>query len=190
MSFLTASSNAVLRLFGDSTTFIEARVSPDELQQLVKEAKASGTVHPQVAEITSRALEFSELRAMDVMLPRREVDRGAILRAPLFVPERKAAVELLGEMRTRRQPFAIVVDEQGGYSGLVTLEDLVEELVGDFFNEHARQPEPFGRQPDGTIPAVGESVALPDGARLEVTNASARRVRQVKLVPAPPPSAA
>jgi putative hemolysin len=61
-----------------------------------------------------------------------------VLRAPYFVPESKGAVELLEDMRKKRLPFAVVLDEQGGTSGIVTIEDLVEELVGDIFSEHAR----------------------------------------------------
>lgn len=61
-----------------------------------------------------------------------------VLRAPFFVPESKGAVELLEEMRRKRMPFAVVLDEQGGTSGIVTIEDLIEELVGDIFSEHAR----------------------------------------------------
>ncbi|MDP1828134.1 MAG: hemolysin family protein [Archangium sp.] len=272
---LTASSNLVLRVFGDSTTFIEARLSPDELGQLVKEATAAGTVHPQAGEIAARALGFSSLRAADVMIPRRhvtavelhatedilrrtlvgqphsrvpvydgQVDRvvgylsikdvlgpvwehqplsiSALLRVPLFVPAFKPAVELLDEMRARHQPFAIVVDEHGGFSGLVAMEDLIEELVGEVFNEHAPAAELLQRQADGsvllqgtatvrevnralglalpegegwktiaglvldratTIPSTGETVTLTDGTKLEVVDASPRRVRLVRLRP-------
>lgn len=74
-----------------------------------------------------------------------------ILRPPYFVPESKAAVELLREMRDSHRPFAIVVDEQGSMSGLVTLEDLLEELVGEIFNEHSREQAPrVEKRSDGT----------------------------------------
>lgn len=72
-----------------------------------------------------------------------------LMRAPYYVPETKQAVELLGDMRNQRMPFAIVVDEQGGISGIVTLEDLVEELVGDIFSEHARQTPQLIRKESG-----------------------------------------
>lgn len=61
-----------------------------------------------------------------------------ILRSPYFVPDTKQAVELLKEMRSRHMPFAIVVDEQGGMAGIVTMEDVLEELVGEIFSEHER----------------------------------------------------
>src|SRR5690606_607655 len=60
-------------------------------------------------------------------------------RRPFLVPEFKKAVELLQEMRARRVPFAIVVDEHGGMAGIVTIEDLIEELVGEIFTEHERE---------------------------------------------------
>jgi putative hemolysin len=64
-----------------------------------------------------------------------------VMRPAVFVPPAKRAVDLLQEMRQRHVPFAIVGGEQGGVAGIVTMEDLVEELVGDIFSEHAR-PRP------------------------------------------------
>ncbi|MGQ0507059.1 MAG: hemolysin family protein [Myxococcaceae bacterium] len=66
--FLTASSNALLRIFGDRTNFIESRLSPEELQQLVGEASGKGgTLHPAAGKIATRALELGDLVAADVM---------------------------------------------------------------------------------------------------------------------------
>jgi putative hemolysin len=74
-----------------------------------------------------------------------------ILRTPFFVPESKLAVELLKDMRNQHLLFAIVVDERGGMSGIVTMEDLLEELVGDILSEHAGQaPELIKRDTDGS----------------------------------------
>ncbi|MFZ5895597.1 MAG: hemolysin family protein [Myxococcota bacterium] len=73
-----------------------------------------------------------------------------ILRTPYFVPDTKQAVELLKEMRARHMPFAVVVDEQGGMAGIVTMEDVLEELVGEIFSEHERDvPELIKRETDG-----------------------------------------
>lgn len=198
---LTASSNLVLKLFGDRTDFMEARLSPDELRALVKEATDAGTVHPQAGEIAARALDISRLRANDVLIPRHEVAavpldaseeelRLAIgdqphtrvvvyedqidhvlgwvsikdildsvwtrspvvlrelLRTPLFVPTFKPAVELLDELRDHAQPFAIVIDERGGFAGIVAMEDLIGELVGEVFDERAALVH---REPDGSV---------------------------------------
>jgi putative hemolysin len=79
-----------------------------------------------------------------------------IMRPPYFVPESVGAVELLEAMRSRHLPLAIVVDEQGGASGIVTLEDLVEELVGEIFSEHvSHAPQPITREVDGSALVSG-----------------------------------
>jgi putative hemolysin len=79
-----------------------------------------------------------------------------LLRAPYFVPDTTPVVTLLSAMRERHQPFAIVIDEHGGMSGIVTIEDLVEELVGEIFSEHARPvPQNVVKEADGSLVAVG-----------------------------------
>ena len=65
----------------------------------------------------------------------RPFDMRAMLRPALFVPEGKLVVELLREMRHKRNHMAIVVDEFGGTSGLVTIEDILEEIVGEIYDE-------------------------------------------------------
>lgn len=70
------------------------------------------------------------------------------LRPAIFVPELKRSEDLFREMRRRRSHMAVVVDESGAVAGLVTLEDLIEQIVGDIFDEH---DEPAGRpERDGT----------------------------------------
>jgi putative hemolysin len=153
------------------------------------------------------------------------VELRAIVRPPFFVPDSKRAVELLEEMRHRRLPFAIVVDEQGGLSGIVTFEDLVEELVGDIFSEHTEKvPQLIKKERGGTavvngstpireinralgvelpeegdyttvaglslalagkVPTNGEVLSLPNGIQLEMVDVSPRRVRTVRVRPAP-----
>ncbi|MDF1719858.1 MAG: hemolysin family protein [Minwuia sp.] len=81
-----------------------------------------------------------------------EVDIVPILRDPLVVPPSKPVTDLLVEMRAQRRHFAIVVDEYGGVDGLVTIEDLIEEVVGDIRDEHDTEEEPiFVEHEDGTI---------------------------------------
>ena len=59
-----------------------------------------------------------------------------VIRPPFFVPDSKPVDDLLAELRHQKVHMAIVVDEFGGTDGVVTLEDLVEEIVGDIFDEH------------------------------------------------------
>ena len=66
----------------------------------------------------------------------RERSIEALMRTPLFVPESMGVIELLARMRQDRIHLAIVVDEFGGTEGLVTIEDVVEEIVGDIEDEH------------------------------------------------------
>lgn len=200
---LTASSNVVLKPFGDATSFTEARHSTEELQQLVEEAAQAGSLDAKSSEIAARALDFGDLSAAAVMVPRnrivavprnanqaelRQIVLGAhfsrmpvyegtldnvvgyitmrdvlavawereevvladILRPAFFVPESSSAGKVLQEMQRRRVPLAIVVDEHGGVAGLITLEDLVEELLGDLASEDERSDSPVRVEPDGS----------------------------------------
>ena len=68
--------------------------------------------------------------------PESEVQIADIMRDPYFVPETKKIEELFKEFRDRRMHMAIAIDEYGGTSGLVTIEDLIEEIVGDIQDEY------------------------------------------------------
>ena len=65
-----------------------------------------------------------------------EIDVRALARSPVYVPESKAVDELLHDMQTAKRHIAIVVDEYGGTAGLVTMEDVVEEIVGEIQDEY------------------------------------------------------
>jgi putative hemolysin len=275
---LTASSNLVLRLFGDRTSFSESRLSVEELQQLMDEAAKSGSVHPRTSDIASRALELASLSIEDIMVPRTRVvalsrdataedvkralregghsripvyegsidkivgyllvkdllglalEQGLIvvadaLRPAYFVPETVRPLDVLQQMQSRRIQMAIVVDERGVLAGIVTIEDLVEELVGEIFSEHDAPVQTVRREKSGSlvvdgttpirelnrdlelelpegdswttvgglcialsgmIPPAGVKLTAEDGTRLEILEASPRRVKRVRLHPAPP----
>jgi CBS domain containing-hemolysin-like protein len=81
-----------------------------------------------------------------------------ILRRVLFVAPSMKVLELLLEMRVKRSHMALVVDEFGGVDGLVTIEDLVEEIVGEIEDEHDRNAEPaIVRRSDGSFDADARS---------------------------------
>lgn len=206
---LTRSSNLILRIFGDSTTFTEARHTREELQQLLDETANAGTVAEHVSEIASRALDFEDLDASDVMVPGSDIraisrsctlselvafaqrggharvpvyegsvenivglinvrealahghqhgslDIGAVLHPVLFVAENMAAPDVLRDLQARRSHMAVVVDEQGSVRGLVTVEDLVEELVGEIFSENDAPKTQIRVEADGSalVPAT------------------------------------
>jgi CBS domain containing-hemolysin-like protein len=75
----------------------------------------------------------------------RERTLGELLRQPVFIPESKRLDQLLTEMRASRTHMAIVVDEYGGTAGLVTIEDLLEEIVGEIEDEYDTAAPPIER---------------------------------------------
>ncbi|MFQ5599502.1 MAG: hemolysin family protein [Candidatus Krumholzibacteriia bacterium] len=84
-----------------------------------------------------------------------------LLRPAYFVPETKRADDLLSEMRARRMHLAIVVDEYGGTAGIVTLEDVIEEVVGEIQDESDKEQPLVSRLADGSF-RVDAKVDLDD----------------------------
>lgn len=77
-----------------------------------------------------------------------QFDLQDVIRPPVFIPESKRLNTLLKEFRTSRNHMAIVVDEYGGVAGLVTIEDVLEQIVGEIDDEHDTEEDPNIR-PDG-----------------------------------------
>ncbi|NQV59735.1 MAG: HlyC/CorC family transporter [Alphaproteobacteria bacterium] len=87
-----------------------------------------------------------------------ELSLARILRELLVVPPSMPILDLLARMRATRIHMAVVVDEYGGTDGLVTIEDIVEEIVGEIEDEHDTQEGPLLQQrPDGSIEADGRA---------------------------------
>ena len=94
--------------------------------------------------------------AMDLL--RRGVVAGdvrSLMRPASYVPESKRIDDLLPEMQKARVQLAVVVDEYGGAVGIVTVEDIVEEIVGEIHDEHDRAPAMVERLPDGSYRVAG-----------------------------------
>ena len=89
--------------------------------------------------------------AMDLLKRGAEAATLADLRRPVsYVPETKRIDDLLREMQRSRNHLAVVVDEYGGATGVVTLEDILEQIVGEIQDEHDRAPASVDRLPDGS----------------------------------------
>jgi len=207
---LTKASNLVLRLFKDSTTFSEARLSPGEIQQIVDEATDAGALDATAGDIASRAIDFADLTVAQVMVPRSrvvalsrdasvdEIQRAILehghermpvydgkiddivgyvtirdlmalffeksllvledaIRPAFVVPLTIRATDLLSDMRRRKQQLAVVVDEMGSMSGIATMEDLLEELVGEIASEHDEEaPATLLREATGATLVRGD----------------------------------
>jgi magnesium and cobalt transporter len=183
----------------------------EALEELLTEAEEEGApaFSEEGRELVRNALDFSDLRVDDVMVPRADIkgvpvgstllevvaamraahhsrlvvyrdhlddvlgvvhlkdllpfwgDGAAFsleqtMRPPLVVPPSMRVLDLLLEMRRTSKRIAVVVDEFGGTDGLVTIEDMVEELVGELADEHDRTGhQELAENPDGTIDADG-----------------------------------
>ena len=89
------------------------------------------------------------------------VDIASILRAPYFVPETKNIDALLFELQKMKQQIAILIDEYGGFSGIVTMEDIIEQVVGDIDDEYDEEEEIIDKV-DDHIYLVDGDVSLED----------------------------
>jgi putative hemolysin len=134
---------------------ISRKASSAELRRILREHTHSRMpVYEDQADNVVGYVSVKDL--LEVALEQRAIVLAEVIRPSYFVPESKQAVELLKEMRQRRLKFAIAVEEQGGIAGIVTLEDLVEELVGNIFSEHSqRLPELLEKEPDGSVIVSG-----------------------------------
>ena len=83
------------------------------------------------------------------------VDIASLLTPPWFVPDTRPVSEQLKAFRRRKTPFSLVVDEYGEVQGIVTLEDILEEIVGDITDEHDVAMPGVRRQPDGSVNVDG-----------------------------------
>ncbi len=182
---------AVSRRFPPIKT-VDARMTETEVEFLVTEGEKAGAIANEPAEMIRNVLDFKDLTAREVMVPRRRITAielsttlekavemianeghsrypvyretldqvcgmlyvkdlfqvvrdnkiattklAELLRSPvMFVSETQSAAKILPEMQSRRLHMAVVSDEFGGTSGVITLEDIIEEIVGDIRDEY------------------------------------------------------
>ncbi len=115
---------------------VPATISFDELVKAFAEAEHSRL--PVYGESLDEIVGMVHIKDLFAALIDTTRDRSiqAMMRTPLFVPESMGVIDLLARMRAERIHLAIVVDEFGGTEGLVTIEDVVEEIVGEIEDEH------------------------------------------------------
>ncbi|MGM0396342.1 MAG: hemolysin family protein [Bacillota bacterium] len=191
VTFLSISTNTVLRIFGISQEGVEAKVTLEEIGSMVEVGHEQGFINPVEREMIRSVITFDDKLAEEIMTARTEVfaidvddppqeyideflrlkhsrvpvfdgdvdniigvlylkdylleaykrgfgnvDISEILRPAYFVPERKNINDLFLELKATRKHMAILIDEYGGFSGIVTMEDLIEEIVGDIDDEY------------------------------------------------------
>ncbi|MDD1675291.1 MAG: hemolysin family protein [Methanomicrobiales archaeon] len=121
------------------TVMIEDTFTPDQAVQMFNDTGYSRlpVYHDQIDNIVG-ILNVKDI--FPVVLQRKEgVLIKDVMKEPYFVPETKKIDDLLKEMRQKKVHMAIVVDEYGSFSGIVTIEDILEELVGEIQDEHDRE---------------------------------------------------
>jgi len=141
---------------------IDADLPPKELIALVLESQHTrlplyrddpeNVVGVLIAKDLLRAIVGTRIDKIDVM---------SIAREPWFIPETTNLKDQLNAFLKQRNHFALVVDEYGALQGLVTLEDILEEIVGEIEDEHDTAVEGLRRQPDGSVNVDGQ-VAIRD----------------------------
>src|SRR5687768_4490331 len=204
VAVLTASTHAVLWIFGLRHFGQRTFVSEEEIKHLVTEGRHQGVLDQAEEELIHSVFEFSETPVKKVMIPRPKIFaldvatppgevehlivEGGYTRIPVhdetpdniiglvyikdvlrllerrqpivlrkilhpvhFVPETKKVGELLKELQKRRTHMALVIDEHGSLVGLVTLEDLLEEIVGEIQDEYDWEERPVERLRDGSL---------------------------------------
>lgn len=126
----------------------------DEVSEVLKEIIACGHSRLPVYEGTIDNI-IGLIYAKDLLKYWGEADADIelrkLIRPPFFVPETKKLEELLHDFKKRRVHMAVVINEYGGTAGLVTIEDLLEQIVGDIQDEYDLEPQMLFVEPDGAI---------------------------------------
>jgi putative hemolysin len=126
--------------------------APDEAVQLMQERGFS-----RIPVFTDRVINVvGVVTAMDLLRRGADApDLKSLMRPATYVPETKRIDDLLREMQKARLQMAVVIDEYGGAVGIVTVEDIVEQVVGEIQDEHDRTGATVERLPDGSYRVAG-----------------------------------
>ena len=132
---------------------IAASASVADLRRLMRENKYSRV--PVYGKDLDDILGVVEVRDLLDFEGAPEAPVSSLVRPAHLVPDTKRIPELLREMQGRHITFAVVIDEYGGTAGIVTVEDIVEELVGEIKDEYDVEADPLAVEADGSVVADG-----------------------------------
>jgi CBS domain containing-hemolysin-like protein len=147
MSLFESASHSRLVVYNDTLDDPEGMVHiRDLLAFMTAQARISDAVKSKRKKAQTAGLD---LRAVDLAMPLADAN---IIRKLLYVPPSMRAIDLLAQMQASRIHLALVVDEYGGTDGLASIEDLVEQIVGEIDDEHdSDEPPAIVRQADGSF---------------------------------------
>jgi len=127
--------NAPVAAGGIDMVAFDARKSFDELARLFSESKYSRIpIYQESIDAITGIVHIKDL--FDTVMKKETTTVAELARPPYFVSESKKVSDLLREFQSEHMQFAIVVDEFGGTAGLITIEDIVEDIVGEIADEH------------------------------------------------------
>ncbi len=132
---------------------IAASASVGELRRVMRETKYSRI--PVYGDNLDDIVGVAEVRDLVDWDGEWEEALKPIARPVYMVPETKRIAELLKELQAQRTTFAVVIDEYGGTAGIVSIEDIVEELVGEIKDEFDVEADPIAVEADGSIQVAG-----------------------------------
>jgi CBS domain containing-hemolysin-like protein len=136
---LTADDAAVPR--SDIIAIAETASFDDLVAAFVEAGHSRLPVYRETLDDIIGMIHVKDVFAILAGAAERPTEIAALMRQPRYVPQSMRALELLADMRASRTHLAIVLDEYSGTDGLVTIEDLMEEIVGDIEDEHDDEPE-------------------------------------------------
>jgi len=131
------------------TVFLSAAASKEELLKCISESDHSR--FPVYQDTVDKVIGILHVKdVLKALVNDRPLDINTMVRKPFFIPVSKHIDDLLREMRRKKVHIAVVVDEYGGVSGIVSMEDIIEEIIGDIQDEFDHETEVVVKLGDGT----------------------------------------
>jgi CBS domain containing-hemolysin-like protein len=146
----------------DAAADDDEEVTDEDVQAYIDVGEEEGILEGGEGQLIQSIVDFGDRIARELMTPRIDVQAfedhrplSELARPPYFVSETKKATELLRELQVEHLQVAVVVDEYGGTAGIVTIEDIIEELVGEISDEHEDEEASVVQLGDGDFMVNG-----------------------------------